>query len=115
VTAVVLTPRELAVEQADVHRRHLLLLVVVGDAEACRAKQTEDRLRGDGGHVAALLIQPLRIAPLGYAVADKRQARGAECEELVRIHRKVARRPAAERRFLGAVFQEITGHPVVLP
>ncbi len=32
----------------------------------------------------------------------------------MRIYREVTGRPAAERRFLSAVLQEIAGHPVVL-
>ena len=34
-------------------------------------------------------------------------------QELVRIDRKVSRRLAPERRFLGAVLEEVSGHPVV--
>src|ERR1700752_2434704 len=54
VSAVVLPPRQLTVEQADVHRGHLFRLVVVGHTEAFRAEQAEHWLGRDGGHVAAL-------------------------------------------------------------
>src|SRR3954471_23016852 len=81
VAAVVLTPGELAVQQAAVDRRHLLLRVVVGDAQGLGAEKTEDRLRRDSGHVAALLIEPFRIAAFGDTVADERQPRGAEREQ----------------------------------
>ena len=43
--AVVLAPRQLTVEKADVHDRHLLRLVVVRPAEIFRSEKTEHRLR----------------------------------------------------------------------
>ena len=98
VSAVVLAPRELPVEQADVHRRHLLGHIVVGHAEVLGAEQSEDGLRGDGGHVAALVVEPLRVALLGHAVADERQPRRAERDQLVRIDRQIAGVLAAEGR-----------------
>src|SRR5215203_4574652 len=91
VAAVVLPPRQLAVEQPDVHRGHALLHVVVGDAEGLRTEQAERRLRRDGGHVAPLLVEPLRIALLGNAVADEGETRCAERDELVRVDGNVAR------------------------
>ena len=94
--------------------RHLLLHVVVRHAERLRAEQAEHRLRGDRGHVAALLIEPLGIAAFGNAVADERQPRRAEREQLVRVDGNVAGGLAAERGFLGAVLQEVARHPVIL-
>src|SRR5215468_11721208 len=52
VPAIVLPPGKLSAEEADVDRRHLLHLVVVGRAEISRAEQTEYRTRGDRRHVA---------------------------------------------------------------
>ena len=114
VAAIVLAPGELAVEQADVHGRHLLGRVVVGAAEVLRAEQTEHRLRRDRGHEAALMIEPLRVALLGNAVAHEREPRRAERDQLVRVDRNVAGVLAAERRFRRAVLEEVAGHPVIL-
>ena len=50
-------------------------------------------------------------------VDEGRRADGltsAERDELVRIHRQVARGFASERGFLRAVFQKVSGHPVIL-
>ena len=114
VPAVMLTPRQLAVEQSGVHRRHLLGHVVVGNAEPLRTEQAEHGLRRDCGHVAALLIQPFGVTPFGHAVADESGARGAQGEKLVRIDRNIASGLSAERRLFGAVLHEVAGHPVVL-
>jgi len=54
--------------------------MVVRNSQVLRAEQPEDRLRGDRGHVAALLIEPLGIAFLGQAITDKGQARRAQCD-----------------------------------
>ena len=94
--------------------RHLLGRVVVRPAEVLGAEQSEDRLRGDGSHEAALMVEPLRVALLGHAVAHERQARCAEREQLVRVDGKVAGVLAAERRLRRAVLEEVAGHPVVL-
>ena len=87
--------------------------VVVVHAEVLRAEQPEDRSGGDGGHVAALLVEPLGVALLRDAVADERRARRAQRDQLVRVHRHVAGVLAAEGRLGGAVLQEVAGHPVV--
>ena len=62
VAAVVLTPGQLAVEQARVDGGHFFLLVIVGRAQVLRAEQSKHRLRGDGGHEAALLVEPVGVA-----------------------------------------------------
>src|SRR5262245_62644186 len=77
-SAVVLAPRKVSVEQSDVHGRHLLLRVVVGDTERLGAEQAKGGLRGDGCHVAALVIEPLRVAAFGDSVAHEREAWSAE-------------------------------------
>ena len=113
-SAVVLAPGELAVEQARVDGRHLRHPVVLGHAEVARPEQPEDRAGRHRGHVAALLVEPVGVALLRDAVADEGGARRAEGDQLVRIDREVARVLAAERRLGGAVLQEVAGHPVVL-
>ena len=114
VTAVVLPPRELAVEQPDVHRRHLRRPPVVRHAEILRAEQAEHRLRRDGRHEAALMIEPLRVALLRNAVAHERQPRRAERDQLVRIDGELVRRVSPRARRVGAVLQVVPRHPVVL-
>ena len=114
VSTVVLAPRELAVEQAGLHGRHLRHAVVLGDARVPRPEQAEDRAGRHRGHVAALLIEPVGVALLGDAVADEGRARRAQGDELVRVDRNVAGVLAPEGRLGGAVLQEVAGHPVVL-
>jgi hypothetical protein len=79
------------------------------------AEQTEHWSGGDRGHVAALLIQPPRIALLGDAVADEGRPRRAQGDQLVRVDGQVTGSPAAQTRLRRAVLQEVAGHPVVLP
>src|SRR5262252_7916231 len=75
VPAIVLPPGKLSAEEADVYRRHLLRVVVVGRAEISRAEQPEYRTRRDRRHVAALMVEPSRIALFGNAVTDKGRPR----------------------------------------
>src|SRR5580658_2029707 len=77
------------------------------------AEQYEDWLRGDGGHIAALLVEPFCVAHGRYAVADEGETRRAEGDEFVRIDGQVAWISAAEGCFGGAVFHEVSRHPVV--
>ena len=56
VSAIVLAPRKLPIEQTHIHRRHPGGVVVFCKAEILRAQQTENRLRRHRGHVAPLLI-----------------------------------------------------------
>src|SRR6185295_16731301 len=114
VAAVVLAPGQVAVEQANTDRWHFLLRVVVRDAQILRAEQAKHRLRRDGRHVAALLIEPPGVAAFGHAVADEGRARRAERDQLVSVDRDVAGVPAAERGRGRAVLQEVAGHPVIL-
>ncbi len=79
-------------------RRHLLGLVVVATSEVLRAEQPEHAARRHRGHVAPLLVEPLRVALLRHAVADEGRARRAQRDQLVRVHRQVAGVPAAEGR-----------------
>ena len=90
VSAVVLAPGELAVEQARVDGRHLRHAVVLGHPEVSRPEQAEDRARRHRGHVAALLVEPVGVALLRDAVADEGRARRAQGDELVRVDRDVA-------------------------
>ena len=62
--------------------------------------QVERRLRGDGRHIAPLLIEPLRVPLLRDAVAHEGQARRAERDQLVRIESPDGRwRDAVVRRW----------------
>ena len=113
--AVVLAPRQLAFEQARVGRGHLRHAIILGHTDIPRAEQAENRTRRHRSHVAALLVEPVRVALLRDAVADERRPRRAERDQLVRVDRDVVRVLAPERPLCGAVLQEIAGHPVVLP
>ena len=115
VAAVILTPGELAAEQAFIDRRHGggAVVEIIG-AEAGRAEQSPHGTGGDGCHPAAALIEPLGIAFCGNAVADEGEARGAESEKLVRVDGNVAGIHAAGGGFGRAVLQEVAGHPVIL-
>ena len=90
VTAVVLAPRELAVEQPHVHARHLLDVVVVGLTEIFGTKQAKDRLRRNRRHVAALMVEPLGISLFGDAVTDERQTRRAQCNQFMCVDWNIA-------------------------
>src|SRR5688572_25747883 len=89
VSPVMLAPGKLSVEQTHVDCRHLLRLVVVGLAEVFCTQKPEHRTGGNRSHIAALLIQPLRVASLGHAVTDKSQARCTKSDELVCINGNV--------------------------
>lgn len=58
-SAVVLTPRKLAVQEPDVHRWHFRRAIVFWNAKVFDAEKPEDRLGRDRGHEAALMIEPL--------------------------------------------------------
>ena len=95
------------------HGRHLGGAIVIFLADVARAEQTEDRAGRDGGHVAALLVEPVGVALFRDAVADEGRPRRAERDELVRIDRKIVGVFAAEGGFGRAVLEEIAGHPVI--
>ena len=97
--AVMLSPRELAIEQTDIDGRHLRHAIVLLFAEILYAEQSEDRTRRNRGHVAALMIEPVCVALLEDAVADEHPARRDECDELMRIDGDVIRRLGTEGRF----------------
>ena len=59
--AVVLPPREVAVEKADVDGRHFLRAVVVRSAEIPGAEKAEDRLRRRAGLPAGLIARASRL------------------------------------------------------
>ena len=111
--AVVLPPGELSVEEALVDRRHLCGAVVAVNVEALRAEEHEDAAGVDGGHEAALVVEPVGVAFFGNAVADEGEARRAEGDQLVGVDGNVAGGLAAEGRLGGAVLHEVAGHPVV--
>src|SRR5688572_20672809 len=113
-SAIMLTPREMAIEHADVHRRHFFRTVIVCRTKIFCTEQAEHRPGRDGCHVAALMVEPSRIAALGHTVADERGAWRAQRDQLVRIHWYVAGVLAAKRGFGGAVLEEVSRHPVIL-
>src|SRR5690606_11462500 len=97
-----------------VHVRLLRGAIILGHAEIARAEQPERRLRRDGRHVTALLIEPVGVALLGNAVADERGPRRAQRDQLMRIDRDVVGVLATEAGLFGAVFEEAPGHPMIL-
>src|SRR5687768_13557972 len=98
-SAVMLAPRELAVEQAGVDRRHPGNAVILFLTEVLRLKQAKHRTCRNRRHVTSLLVEPMRITPLGYAVADKRESRRAQRDQLMGVYGKITGVLAAERRF----------------
>ena len=77
VSAVVLAPGELSIEEALVYRRHFRGVIVVADTEIFRAEQPENRACRNGCHEAALLVQPFRVAFFRDAVTDENKTRRA--------------------------------------
>src|SRR4029453_15208143 len=65
VSAVVLPPGQLSIQQSDVPTRHFLGAIVIGSAETPGAEQPEHGTGRDGRHVAALLVEPLPVSFLG--------------------------------------------------
>src|SRR5207247_2091182 len=90
VAAIVLPPGKLSVEQADIHRRHLLFAVIVRSPQVPGAEQPEYGARGDRRHEAALMVEPLRVTLLRYSVTDEGRAGRAQRDQLVRVYRQVA-------------------------
>jgi hypothetical protein len=65
VAAFVLAPRELPVSLGNADGGLLCFAIVIANAQVFRAQQSEDTARRHCCHVAALLIQPQRIARIG--------------------------------------------------
>src|SRR5437762_2256213 len=95
--ALVLTPCEFSAQQTSVNRGHFRCAIIVPFSSVASAKKTEDRSGRDSGYVTALLVEPVGIAALRYAIADEREPRGAQSDQHMRIHREVARVSASER------------------
>jgi len=68
-----------------------------GQPEIARAQQSEDRLRRNGGHKAALMVEPVRIPFLGNPVADKGKPRGAKRDHHMGIDGQVGCSSRSER------------------
>src|SRR5205085_12255388 len=113
VTAVVLAPRQLAIEQAHSYRRHFCSVVIFGNAQSFCAEKLEYGAGRYGSHETALRVEPFRVTSLWHAVADERQTRRAKGDKFVRVDGKIAGVLAAKYRFRGAVLQEIACHPVI--
>jgi hypothetical protein len=85
-SAIMLAPGELAIQQTHIDRWHLRGAIVVGNSKILRTQQPEYRPGCDRSHKAALLIQPFCIAFLGHAITDERRPRRAQCDQLMRVH-----------------------------
>src|SRR6185295_2879380 len=70
-SAVVLPPGQFTVEQAGVDGWHLGGAIILFFADVARAQKAEGWPRGDSCHIAALLIEPVGVAPFRHAVADE--------------------------------------------
>src|SRR5688500_2396173 len=112
--AIMLAPGEFALEETGVHWRFLCGAIAVFDSEVTRPEQTEHWTRGDGGHVAAVLVQPVCVAALRNPVSDEGGTRRAEGDELMRIDGNVPGVFAPKTGFSGAVLQEVARHPMIL-
>ena len=111
--AVVLTPRQLSIQEPRVHGGHFGGAIVFLLADVPRPQQPEHRPRRDRRHVAALLVQPVGVAAFRHPVADEREPRRAQGDQHVRVHRQIPGVLAPESGRRGAVLQEIARHPVV--
>src|SRR5882672_4080297 len=111
--AIVLAPRQLTVKQTRVHRRHRSGSIVFLLANIARSEQPKYRPGSNGGHVAALLVQPICIPAFGDAVTDEDEPRSAQRDQHVRIYRQVPGVLAVEGRFRSAILEEITRHPMI--
>src|SRR5437773_7347833 len=69
-----LAPRELAIEQARFDWRQFCGVIILRNSQVSRSEQPKYPLGGHCGHIAALLVEPFRIALLRHAVADEGQA-----------------------------------------
>src|SRR5262245_31630498 len=98
-SAVVLTPGQFSFEQTGVDRGHLCGAIVRLVTQVARAQKAEHRTRRDSRHVTSLLVEPIGVAACRDAVADKGGTRRAKRDQLMSIHRKVARVLAPETRF----------------
>jgi len=78
VAAIMLTPCQLAVEKPLVHWRHFRRVIVFVDFQSFGAEKFEYAAGINGGHKAALVIEPFRIAFFRNPVADKCQTRRAQ-------------------------------------
>jgi hypothetical protein len=65
-TAVMLPPRELAVQQSVIHGRHRFGVIVIGYAQVFCADQLIHHSRRYRRHIAALVIEPFRIPLLRH-------------------------------------------------
>src|SRR5271169_4765524 len=68
VSTVMLAPGKLAIKQTYIDGRHLFGSIVVRSPQILCAQEPEHGPGSDGSHVAALLVQPFRVALLGNAV-----------------------------------------------
>ena len=111
--AIVLPPGQLSFQHSGIERRHLLSLVVVGNAKILCPQKFIDRTCCDDGHVAALVIQPPGIALIWNAITDEREAGRAEGEQFVGVDGQVTPGFGAKSGFGGTVFHVISCHPVI--
>jgi len=82
-SAVVLAPRQLTLDEAYIDGGHLCRTVVFLDPQILRAQQPEHRLGGNRRHEAALVVQPPGVALFRHAVADEGEARRTQRNQFV--------------------------------
>lgn len=73
--AVMLAPREAAIEQAGVDGRHLRGAIVARHTDVLDGQESKHGSGRDGGHKATLLVEPFGIPLFRYSVADEGEAR----------------------------------------
>src|SRR5207244_12841030 len=69
--------------RSHIDRRHFCGVIVVRGPEIFRAQEAKHRPGRDGCHVAALLVEPFRVALLRRAVTDEGQAGRAQSDQLM--------------------------------
>ena len=107
-SAVVLTPREVAADKLK-DRRHFIRKVIAGRAEVLFAQQAIDRPGQNCGHETAVSVHPFGIAICHDTVTDEARARGAHGNQFVGIYRQIS---GGFVRIRSAVFREF---PAIQP
>ena len=111
--AIVLTPRQLALEKPGIHRWHFCGSIIFLLPDVLNSQQSEYRSSRYGGHVTTLLVQPIGVPTFGHTVANECEPKSAQRNQHMRVHREIAGILAAKRRLRSAILQEIARHPMV--
>src|SRR5688572_10202607 len=83
VSSIVLSPSQLTAQQSHIHIGHALALVIIGGPKILSAQQTKHGPGSDGGHEAALLIEPFGISLLGNSIANESEPRSTQGNQLL--------------------------------